>query len=514
MTHTSKQRRSWPIFPMASAVAIASAFAVALARADAQTSGPPGSAAPRPNIVLAIADDWSNRHASMFDCKWVSTPSFDRVVREGVLFNHCFTSNPKCSPCRASLLTGRNSWQLEEACCHYGVFPARWPIYPDLLEESGYLVGYTGKGWAPGDWKTGGFKRNPAGPEYSQRKLIPPNRGISNIDYAANFADFLKQRKPGQPFCFWYGGHEPHRPYDDGAGLRAGKKTRDVQLPSYYPDSNLIRSDLLDYAVEVEWFDTHLGRILAQLEEIGELDNTLILVTSDQGMPFPRVKGQIYEDDFHIPLAIRWGKHVKPGRAVDDFINVRDFCPTFLELAGVKVPASVTGRAFVDVLNSEKSGWIDAARNRMLVGKERHDLGRPHDVGYPVRGLRTPEYLYVHNFAPERWPVGNPETGYSNCDNSPTKTFMLSSFDDYYRLCFGFRPAEELYRITDDPECVHNLAAKAQLQPVRQRLREEMEKLLREEQDPRILGRGDVFDTYPYTGDRSHSYDAWLKHQR
>ena len=441
--------------------------------ADAQN----GSAAQRPNILLVIADDWSNGHSGTFGCPWVDTPAFDRVVREGVLFKNYFTSNPKCSPCRASILTGRNTWQLEEACCHYGIFPAKWAVYPDLLEQAGYLVGFTGKGWGPGDWKAGGFKRNPAGPEYNRHKLKPPHRGISDVDYAANFAAFMKQRKPGQPFCFWYGGHEPHRPYEDGAGVRAGKKTSDVKLPAYYPDSELIRSDMLDYAVEVEWFDTHLARIIAQLEAAGELENTLIVVTSDNGMPFPRVKGQIYEQAYHLPMAIRWGQQAKPGRAIDDFINTRDLAPTFLELAGVNVPSSVSGRAFVDVLTSDKSGWIDPTRNRMLIGKERHDLGRPNDVGYPVRGLRTPEYLYVHNFKPERWPVCNPETGYANCDNSPTKTFILSSFDEHYRLCFGMRPAEELYRVSDDPDCVHNLAARPGLRTVVEQLREEMEKL-------------------------------------
>ena len=150
----------------------------------------------------------------------------------------------------------------------------------------------------------------------------------------------------------------------------------------------------------------------------------------------------------------------------------------------------------------------------MLIGKERHDLGRPHDLGYPVRAIRTLEYLYVRNYAPDRWPVCNPETGYSDCDNSPTKTFMLSSFDEHYRLCFGFRPGEELYRIDEDPDCMRNLAASEELQSVKDELRARIERMLREEQDPRALGNGQVFDTYKYLGNRSHSYDAWLKHQR
>jgi len=468
----------------------------------------------RPNILIAIADDWSHGHAGVYGCRWIKTPAFDRVAREGVLFANAFTNNPKCSPCRASLLTGRNTWQLDEACNHFGIFPARWPVYPDLLERAGYHVGFTGKGWGPGDFRAGGFARNPAGKEYNTRKAKPPHLGVSGIDYASNFADFLAARKPGEPFCFWFGGQEPHRDYEEGVGRRSGKNPRDVTLPAYFPDSPVIRNDMLDYAVEVEWFDAQLGRILARLEEAGELDDTLVLVTSDHGMPFPRVKGQIYEHGFHLPLAVRWGARVGKGRVIEDFINVRDFAPTFLEAVGIEVPASMTGRSFLDILTSRKSGWVDPTRDRVLVGKERHDLGRPLDQGYPVRGVRTREFLYVLNYEPDRWPVGNPETGYRNCDDGPTKTLLISRFDEYYRLCFGKRPREELYRVTDDPDCVKNLAADPALRPVKQKLREDMEAALRQEGDPRVLGRGAIFDTYEYVGPRPHSYDAWLKYQR
>jgi N-sulfoglucosamine sulfohydrolase len=468
----------------------------------------------RPNILFAIADDWSYGHAGVYGCTWVRTPAFDRVAREGVLFKNAFTNNPKCSPCRASLLTGRNTWQLDEACNHFGVFPARWAVYPDLLERAGYHVGFTGKGWGPGDFRAGGFKRNPAGPAYGRYKSAPPHRNVSSVDYARNFGDFLTNRKAGQPFCFWYGGTEPHRDYEEGAGRRSGKDPKAVKLPSYYPDSDLIRSDMLDYAVEVEWFDTHLGRMIGLLEQAGELDDTIIVVTSDHGMPFPRVKGQIYEQGVHLPWAVRWGSRAGKGRVVDDFINVRDLAPTFLEAAGVAIPETVTGRSFLDVLVSGKSGRVDSTRDRVLLGKERHDLGRPLDQGYPVRAIRTTEYLYILNYEPDRWPVGNPETGYRNCDDGPTKTFILSRFDAFYRLCFGKRPREELYRVGDDADCVKNLAEDPGLRAVKQKLREEMEAALRREGDPRAVGRGEIFDTYEYVGSSVHSYDRWLKYQR
>ena len=216
----------------------------------------------------------------------------------------------------------------------------------------------------------------------------------------------------------------------------------------------------------------------------------------------------------HLPCAVRWGKRAGKGRIVDDFINVRDLAPTFLEAAGVAIPESITGRSFLELLVSGKSGRVDTTRDRVLLGKERHDLGRPLDRGYPVRAIRTAEYLYILNYEPDRWPVGNPETGYRNCDDGPTKTFILSRFDDYYTLCFGKRPREELYRVDDDPDCVKNLAEEAGLRPIKQKLREEMEAALRREGDPRVLGRGAIFDTYEYVGPRLHSYDRWLRYQK
>ena len=467
----------------------------------------------RPNILLAIADDWSHEHAGVYGSEWVKTPTFDRIAREGVLFHNAFTSNPKCSPSRASMLTGRNTWQLEEAVNHFGVFSAKYRIYTDLLEEAGYFVGYTGKGWGPGDHEAGGFKRNPAGPAFNGQRLDPPRPFISGLDYAANFEAFLEARNPNQPFCFWYGGQEPHRGFEPGAGTRSGKRLEAVELPAYYPDSNTIRSDLLDYSLEVEWFDGQLGQMIRILEERGELENTFVLVTSDHGMPFPRVKGQIYEAGFHLPLAVRWGKGIQGGRRIDDFINASDFAPTFLELAGLPPHPQMTGKSFLNLLESGRSGLIDATRNRMLVGKECHDLGRPHDWGYPIRALRTPDYLYIRNYEPDRWPAGNPETGYPNSDTGPTRSLLLRRFDGFYKLAFGKRPAEELYRITDDPDCVTNLAGRPEFDQTRQELGREMEQKLREAEDPRILGDAAVFDTYEYTGSRGQAYDTWLRNQ-
>jgi arylsulfatase A-like enzyme len=468
----------------------------------------------RPNILFVIADDWGYNHAGVYGCDWIKTPNFDRVANEGVRFTNCFTSNPKCSPSRATILTGRNSWQLREAINHYSIFPKGLITYADLLEKAGYAIGMTGKGWGPGDWQSTGYPHNPAGREFQQFKLKPPYTGISPIDYVHNFEDFLSRKGKDQPFCFWLGGHEPHRPYEEGSGVRAGRSLASVKLPAYLPDRRPIRSDFLDYALEVEWFDKQLGGALAKLEQIGELDNTFVLVTSDNGMPFPRVKGQIYEEAFHLPMAVRWGGHMAGGRVIGDFINFRDFAPTFMQVAGLQPAPSMTGRSFLDILKSGQSGMVDPKRNVMLAGKERHDLGRPHDQGYPARAIRTLQYFYVRNYEPDRWPAGNPETGYRNVDDGPTKASVTAEYDEYYRLAFGKRPAEELYLIEKDPDCMTNLAADANYAAIKNELRERMEKMLKEEGDPRMLGNAAFFDTIKYTGPDKHSYDNYLKYSK
>jgi len=480
---------------------------------------------PRPNILFCIADDASWPHMGAYGCSWVKTPAFDRVAAEGILFTNAYTPNAKCAPSRSCVLTGRNSWQLEEAANHIPYFPAKFKTYAEALAEHGYHVGHVGKGWAPGDPGTvDGKRRELAGPAYSSKKSPPPAKGISPCDYAANFRDFLAARPAGEPFCFWYGCYEPHRAYEYGSGAaKGGKSISDVSdVPPFWPDNETVRNDMLDYAFEIEHFDRHLGRMLRALEEIGELDDTLVLVTADNGMPFPRIKGQEYEYSNHLPLAAMWKTGIKaPGRTVDDFVSFIDFAPTFLELAGVDRAAAgmqpCQGKSLTDVFSSPKSGVVNPARDHVLIGKERHDIGRPHDWGYPIRGIVKDGFLYLENFEPSRWPAGNPETGYLNCDGSPTKTECLQArtqpgMERYWQWCFGKRPVEELYRISADRQCLDDLAARPEYQEVKQSLRAQMVRELKAQGDPRMFGRGYVFDQYPYADENQQGfYERYLR---
>ncbi len=462
----------------------------------------------RPNILFCIADDASWPYCGAYGCDWVQTPSFDRVARDGLLFTNAFTPNAKCAPSRACILTGRNSWQLKEAGNHWCFFPPEFKTYAESLGEHGYFVGETGKDWAPGvALDRSGAKRQMAGKPFEARKIKPPAKHISGNDYAGNFDDFLDHVPSDTPWCFWYGSTEPHRAYEFGVGLRdAWRKPSDIdRVPGYWPDNETVRTDMLDYAFELKYFDDHLGRMLRTLERSGQLDNTLVVVTADNGMPFPRCKGQAYGVSNHLPLAIMWPAGIKnPGRKISAYVSFIDLAPTFLELAGVDWAQSgmqpSPGKSLTNLLQTVGG---DASRDHVLIGKERHDIGRPGDAGYPIRGIVQDGWLYVKNFETTRWPAGNPETGYLNCDGSPTKTEILSmrrrgESNHFWELCFGKRPSEELYNLADDPECLNNLAGQTDLRSRQTSMAQRMMDRLREQQDPRMSGSGPVFDNYSY----------------
>jgi len=475
--------------------------------------------AERPNILFAIADDASYPHMSAYGCTWIETPAFDRVAAEGILFNRAYTPNAKCAPSRSCIITGRNPWQLDEAMNHVARFPEKFLSYVEVLEQAGYFVGKTGKGWGPGDAGTrDGKKRQLVGTPFDKHKSAPPTKGISPNDYAKNFENFLDAKEAETPWCFWYGGFEPHRAYEYGSGVaKGGKDLSQVQdIPAIWPDDDVTRNDLLDYAYEIEHFDSHLGRMLALLEQRGELENTLVVVTADNGMPFPRVKGQEYEWSNHLPLAIMWKGGIQvPGRVVDDFVNFIDFAPTFLDVAGVDGAASgmapMTGRSIVPIFQAEAGGLIEPQRDHILIGKERHDVGRPHDWGYPIRGIVKGDMLYLRNFEPDRWPAGNPETGYLNCDGGATKTNILDrrragSDTALWQLSFGKRPQEELYNIKKDAACLVNLADDATCQAIKAELKAQLFAELEAEGDPRLTGNAAFFDTIEYVDPRTTDF--------
>ena len=453
---------------------------------EASSERKPGKSRRCPNILFAISDDQSWVHTGASGDRVVKTPVFDNVAREGVLFTHAFCSAPSCTPSRGAIVTGQAAFRLEEGADLWSTLPAKFEVYPDLLEAAGYHVGFTRKGWGPGQFEPGGRARNPAGKPFK------------------NFEVFLKSVPGGEPFCFWFGSTDPHRPYVKGSGVRSGKKLEDVAVPPFLPDAAEVRSDILDYYVEVERFDRGVGEMLKLLRERGVLDNTMVVITSDNGMPFPRAKANLYDYGTRLPLAISWPARVRGGRVVDDFISFADFAPTFLEAAGLEPPSAMTGRSFLPLLTSGKAGHIEPDRDTVFTGRERHAFCRKGGLGYPCRAIRTEHFLYVRNFEPDRWPAGDPEV-YGDIDGSPTKNFMMEHRDannvaPLFRLAFNKRPAEELYDLEKDPAQMKNVAALPEYAEAKKKLRAQLDRWMKDVGDPRAFGRGSEWDRQPYYG--------------
>lgn len=462
----------------------------------------------RPNILLAYSDDQSYPHASALGDPVVKTPAFDRIAREGVILEHSYTACPSCTPSRSALLTGRQIWRIGEGGVLYGTLHPEHPLFTHLLEDAGYHIGYVGKPWAPGDWRAGGLERHPFGMEYADRLEPEPPHGIDTRDYAGNFEDFLASRPGDAPFFFFFGATEPHRDYEPGIGERSGLDPSRIEMPPYLPDAPEVRSEILDYYYEIEHFDRHLGRMLDTLERIGELDNTLVVVTSDNGMPFSRTKATLYDSGTRMPTAVRWAERVPGGRRIEDFVSHVDLAPTFLDAAGLPRLVTHDGSSMLPLLESNVNGRLDPDRDHVVTGMERHTWCRPDGATYPMRAIRTHDHLYIRNFEPDRWPSGGPDFISSNkaphgdLDDGPFKDFLLRpetrrDFPREFEAGLGKRPLEELYDCRADPHQMQNLAADPDHAQVRERLWARLESVLQAGADPRLSGQ-DPWQGYAY----------------
>jgi arylsulfatase A-like enzyme len=433
----------------------------------------------RPNILLLLADNWAWPHASIYGDPVIRTPTFDRIASEGVYFTHAFAPNPSCSPSRSLLLSGQETHRLAEAASLYGNLAPSVPTYTDLVEQDGYFIGFADKGWGPGSPEKGGRKRNPAGPSF------------------ADFDTFLKAKPEGKPFCFWFGSHDPHVPWDRGRERKASMDPAKVKVPAHLPDRAVVRDDILNYYCEVQQFDFECGEILQTLAARGELDNTLIVMTSDNGWQIPRGLGNCYDLGVRIPLAMRYPARIRAGQKRDDYVSFGDLAPTFIEAAGLKPPS-----------NWDRSSLFSSVRrDAMFVERERHANVRKGNLSYPVRGIRTKDYLYLRNFEPGRWPAGDPEFfwsvgPYGDIDDSPSKRMLMADKPQpYFDLCMGKRPAEELYVVKDDPDQVKNVASDPKYAAVKRQLAARVDAWMKATGDPRAQNpHTDFWDLAPYTG--------------
>jgi arylsulfatase A-like enzyme len=510
-----------------------------------------GAERSRPNILFVFADDWG-RLASAYRqadgpgdlLDAVHTPHFDRVAAEGVLFRNAFVNAPSCTPCRSSLFSGQYFWRTGRgAILRDAYWEERLPSWPLLLRDHGYRIGKSGKVWSPGmpvdapvDGQRHAYEQSGRRiHQFSQHatqmvargKSFAESRDAILAEVRANFRAFLDDRGQQRPFCYWFGPTNVHRPWVRGSGQALWGIDPDAlkgKLPPFLPDVAQVREDLADYLGEVQALDAALGALLAELQESGQYDQTLIVISGDHGPPgFPHGKCNLYDFGTRVALAIA-GPNVCGGRVVEDLVSLPDLAPTLLEAGGVEPPAEMTARSLWPILRADRAGTVDPTRTAVLIGRERHVAGaRAGHLPYPQRAIRTAEYLFIINFRPQRYPLGDPyrldgadaPSPRELCndtyvtlpdeDAGPTKAWLVEhrldpTWKSYFDHAYGLRPREELFDLRQDPHQMRNVAADPAyagvIEPLRQRLLQE----LAQSGDPRLVDDGAFFETPPMAG--------------
>jgi arylsulfatase A-like enzyme len=507
-------------------------------------------APPRWNILFLFADDWG-RYASAYaglDGRpslndVVKTPHVDRVAREGTLFRNAFVNAPSCTPCRSSLMSGRYFFTTGRGAILRGaVWDDAIPSFPLLLRDAGYHIGKSYKVWSPGTPADAPFGRQQYAYEragrapnnFSEESYARIERGLSVAaardeilaQVRGNFDQVLADRKPGQPWLYFFGTTTTHRKWIRGSGKKLWGIEPDSlkgKMPAFLPDVPEVREDVADYLGESQAVDAELGVLLERLQASGDAERTLIVVSGDHGMPgVPSGKCNLYDHGTAVALLIKV-PGVKGGRVVDDFVCLPDLAPTFMVVGGAKIPGGLYGRSLVSLLKSGRSGQVEPDRTWVITGRERHvDVAREGNLPYPMRAFRTKDFVYIRNFAPDRMPMGDAKgalepaaltsgalvedtrIGFADMDSSPTKAWLVAHRTDpqwqwHYEHAFGKRPAEELYDLRKDPDQVKNLATDPAYAKTKADLAGQLMKKLTDAKDPRVTGDGKTFERPPFT---------------
>jgi uncharacterized sulfatase len=462
-----------------------------------------------PNILFIITDDQSWEHLGCYGDKAVRTPNIDTLAWQGVLFKNAYCAAPSCSPSRASILTGQDAYRLEEGGILTGFIRKKYNLFTKILSENGYIVGYDGKGYWPRTMNVPDAYNEPIGKRYNTKFDSMPPQGIGNTDHGADLAKFLDENVDNKPFFFWAGIGEPHVPHLTGLGLSMGIDTSKIRVPKFYPNTPEIKLAISEYLGEIEWADRKVGLIMKVLRDRGLDKNTVVVFTSDNGMPFPRGKTTLYNHGDRMPLIVKWPEKVASGIVVDDPVSLIDLAPTFLEIAGIDKDPLMTGKSIVPTLLSKRSGEVDSEKPYVVSSFELHcgDV-RQGNLGFPRRSIHTIKWTYIVNYEPSRYPAGEKDIylknwgNYGDVDPSNLKSYFLENEDkknfiNYFEMSFGKVPREELYNKIDDPDMINNLARNEKYDSIIDYLSIQLNRYLKKTNDPRSKGLS-PWDSYYY----------------
>jgi N-sulfoglucosamine sulfohydrolase len=411
-----------------------------------------GAPAVRPNIVVCIADDLGWEESSPYGNPAVSTPHLQRIAREGMRFDRFMLTASSCSPSRSSMFSGRYPHNTGAMNLHTDMKPSV-ELFIEPLRATGYHTMLIGK--------SHGTNHPEVVKKFDRMEKADWGRPWTMGDM---WERALRERPPDRPFLLWAASIDPHRPYRQGTHAQPHDPAK-VVVPPYLPDTPEIRSDLADYYDEIARFDEHVGRLLRVLSEQGVLDQTVVLVISDNGRAYPHSKTRVNLPGIKSPLLVRYPKLVPAGSVAPGLVSAVDLAPTILELANARPLAKTDGTSFVPILR-------DPAQRIRTAAFAEHNW---HNYMAFERAVITETHVYVRNWLPElpASPPGEvvPLPFYQEMRRSFEAGTLPAAFADTF---LKPRPPEELFDTARDPHCQHNLATDPFSSPVRQELEREL----------------------------------------
>jgi len=426
----------------------------------------------RPNVLLFIPHDLGD-HLGCYGHTSVKSPNLDKLADEGVRFTNYFATAPECTPSRAGLYTGLYIHQTGlMGLCHRG-----WEFKPDAVHLAQHL------------WRGGyqtylfGFQHETAGsPARLGYNRIYSQQDISCEAVCGEVVEFLERKAPyeANPWFACAGFSHVHRPWSEKTSFLP----EDIQVPPYLPDNPEVRLDLAQFHQSIADMDMAVGRVLQALHKSRLMENTVVIFTTDHGIPFPRAKSTFYDPGIRTALLIRWPAHIKGGAVYEQLISNLDFCPTMLEICRVQVPQKLEGRSFLPVLEYRNYTVREAVFGALY-----------YDAFYdPMHYVRTRNYKYIRSFAvtPEDAASADPsviaghKTGiWIRADDTDVQS---SRSWKSMRGPFVPPPREELYDLKADPLEQSNLINDIKYREVFTDLRVRMLQMMERTQSPLLKG--------------------------
>lgn len=408
-----------------------------------------------PNFLWISTEDIS-AHLGCYGDPHARTPNLDQLAREGVRYSQAFVVAGVCAPCRSSVITGIYPTTLgtQHMRCR-ATLPAEVKCFPEYLRAAGYYCTNRSKtdyqfAVPKGAWDESGGRahwRNRPNPDQ-------PFFAVFNFTTTHESRITSDQRYQQATKSL------PRQLFQDPAKL--------TTLPPYYCDTPVIRKDWARNYDLINAMDLQAGDLLRQLKKDGLSDNTIVIFWSDHGIGLPRGKRWLYDSGMHVPLIVRIPEKLRvngqgaPGTVNDELVSLIDLAPTLLNLAGIKIPDVLQGRAFLGNQLTEPRKYVYGARDRM---DERYDI---------IRAVRDKRYKYLRNYEPFK--------AYYQYMNTPEKGASMRELRRVHalgqlpaaaaRFMADHKPTEELYDLQQDPHEIHNLANSLEHQAILKRMRE------------------------------------------